>query len=43
MGLKYHYPDIAFSGNKVQPPEIDSYVVYNIERPYPAAAAGSVT
>ena len=30
MSLKAHYPDIAFSGNKVQPNEIDRYEVYTV-------------
>jgi len=30
MSLKAHYPDIAFSGNKVQPNEIDRYEVYTL-------------
>lgn len=33
MGLKRHYPDIAFSGNKVTPEEIDRYEVYQIVNP----------
>ena len=35
MSLKAHYPDIAFSGNRVQPNEIDRYEVYtlNIKAP----------
>lgn len=42
-GLSKFYPDIAFSGNKVQPNEQDRYEIYHINRPYPAAAAGSIT
>lgn len=29
MSLKRHYPDFAWSGNKVQPNEIDRYEVYS--------------
>jgi hypothetical protein len=43
MSLKMHYPDIAFSGNQVEPEEMDQYTVYSVNRPYPAAAAGSIT
>jgi len=42
-GLIKHYPDVTFSGNKVQAAEMDRYDVYSINRPYPAAAAGSIT
>jgi len=30
MSLKRHYPDFAWSGNKVQPNEIDRYEVYSV-------------
>lgn len=30
MSLKRHYPDFAWSGNKVQPNEIDRYEVYSL-------------
>lgn len=33
MGLKRHYPDIAFSGNKVTPEEIDRYEIYTVINP----------
>ena len=31
MSLKRHYPDFAWSGNKVQPNEIDRYEVYSLK------------
>lgn len=43
MSLKKNFPSFAFSGEQVQPEEIDQYTVYSVNRPYPAAAAGSVT
>ena len=30
MSLRAYYPDVAFSGNKVQPNEIDRYEVYTV-------------
>ena len=32
-GLSKHYPDITFSGNKVQPNEMDRYEIYHIVNP----------
>ena len=48
-GLKKHYPDVRFSGNKVTPDEVDEYVYTNIYYPtasaswFGTAAAGSAT
>ena len=40
MALSKHYPDIAFSGNKVQPQEIDRYEVYSVNLPF--STGGSI-
>lgn len=37
-GLKKHYPDIAFSGNKISPDEIDMYRQYTIYCPASGSA-----
>jgi len=37
-GLKRHYADIAFSGNKVTPDEIDQYLQYCVIKPTASAA-----
>lgn len=40
MALKKHYPDIAFSGNYVDPDEIDRYEVYTVQCPQALDSVG---